>query len=220
MNQNDPKTKKQSGFFPAIGAFLKKVGNFLNVTREQPLVFYLKKTVSADRDSLTLYFQPRLLIILKVVLFFIAGYFFYEIHHPVGTILQNVMGFFKLDEIYKFKFPDADFFQKAASALFLLVLAYFGVWFLGRQIQGLLSGLAVDRAGKKLYYVRNSLVTVDLYMFAVPEIDMIVLRQNIAGRFLKIGSLELRKKSGERIVIASLGRAPDAIATISSIKNA
>jgi hypothetical protein len=219
MNQNDASKKKKPGLFQAIGAFFKKTGVFLTETREQPLVNYLKKTVSADRNSLVLYFQPRYLIILKVMLFFAAGYFFYELHHPVGTILQNIMGFFKLDEIYKFKFPDPGFFQKVSSVLFLLILAYFGVWFLGRQIQGILSGLAVDRAGKKLYYVRNSLVTIDLYMFAVPEIDMIVLKQNIAGRILRVGTIELRKKSGERIAIASIQRAPEAINSISSIKN-
>ncbi|OHD56201.1 MAG: hypothetical protein A2Y33_00070 [Spirochaetes bacterium GWF1_51_8] len=219
MSQNETKTKKQGGFFQAVGGFFGKIRAFLDNSRKKPLQKYLQKSVAANPESLTLYFQPRYVIIIKVIFFFAAAYFFYELHHPVGKILQDIIGFFKLDEIYKFTFPGEDFFQKVSSALFLLVLAYFGIWFLGRQIQGLLSGLAVDKSSKKLYYVKNILIATNLYVFNVPEIDVIVLKQNLLARLVRIGTLELQKKSGERIVVSMLQNAPQAVAEIAPLKN-
>ena len=58
-----------------------------------------------------------------------------------------------------------------------------------------------------------------MFIFNIPEMDFIVLKQNILSRLFGIGTISLQKKSGEQIVIKSLKKATKITRLITEIKN-
>lgn len=155
----------------------------------------------------------------KVLLFIVSAVFLFRLHVVVGKWLEQVFGFFKLNEIYNFEFPSPEFFTRISAILFLAVLGYFAFWFGYRQVKEYYSVLTLHPQAKKLIYIEDTLVSKNLHIISIPEIDIIVLRQNLFSSLFHIGTLELQKKSGERIMIASLKNASQALKGISSVKH-
>ncbi len=180
---------------------------------------YLTRTLAVTPDSLGCHFQPPLLVLARVALFAVVAFNIYSLYPVVGNWLQKGFEFFQLHEIYNFEFPNRSFFHSIAEYLFLLVIGYYGFFFLIRQIQALFSTLAVSRAERKIYYLKNSLIVKHVYLFQISEIDHIVLKQNIIGRLFGVGTIVLAKRNGENVAIAALKDAPGIVREFSQIKN-
>jgi hypothetical protein len=186
--------------------FIKKI-NIYRRMRESFVSFYLSKTVDANKKDLTISWQPPLFILFKIAVVAFISYKLYQLHPVVGTWFKTGMDFFKLHEIYNFKFPAKSFFDTVASYLFLLIIGYHGIYFLYHQVLGLFSVLVVNRTDEKVYYIRNLFIKKDLFIFAIPDIALVVLKQNIISRLFGLGTISLQKRSGEQVVIRTVQRA-------------
>ena len=180
---------------------------------------YLAKTVSVSRDNLTYHFQPPLLVIIKMTIFAVLAVGFYLLFTVLGAWIQKGFEFFRLHEIYNFDFPKKSFFYSVAEIIMLLIIGYYGIFFLLRQVQALFSTLVLSRSENKIFYIKNTLIWKDFYLFQVAEIDHIVLKQNIIGRLFGIGTVVLAKKNGEGVRVASIRDAPGVVREFSTLKN-
>ena len=180
---------------------------------------YLTRTLAVTPDSLGFHFQPPLLVLARVALVAIVVFNLYALYPIVGSWIQKGFEFFQLHEIYNFEFPKNSFFHSIAQYLFLLVIGYYGLFFMIRQIQALFSTLAVSRAERKIYYLKNTLIVKHVYLFQISEIDHIILKQNIIGRLFGVGTIVLSKKNGESVVVAALRNAPGIVREFSRIRS-
>jgi hypothetical protein len=199
--------------------WLKKVNVYRRI-RESFVAFYLSQTVNAKKKDLTISWQPPLLIILKIAIVAFISYKFYGLHPVVGTWLKTGLDFFKLHEIYNFKFPAKSFFDTIASYLFLFLIGYHGIYFLYHQILGLFSVLVINKTDEKIYYIRNLFIKKDLFIFSIPEIALVVLKQNIISRLFGLGTITLQKRSGEEVMIRTIQHAHLLLKEFTSMKKA
>jgi hypothetical protein len=201
-----------------IVEFLRNI-NIYRKMRESLVGFYLSRTASVDKKNLIISWQPLFLIIIKIAVVAFVFYKIWELHPIVGNWFKIGLDFFKLHEIYNFKFPGKSFFDTVASYLFLFVLGYHGLFFLYHQLQDLFSVLAVSRADEKVFYIRNLFIKKDLYIFSIPDIALVVLKQNILYRFIGLGTISLQKRSGEQVVIRSISGAPFLLKQLTEMKH-
>jgi len=214
------------GFFKeieliSVRELLHRLGNinFYRVIREWFIRFYLGSIVTTDKKKLTITWQPILLIVIKVALVVIIALLVFPYHLVLGEWLEQGFAFFRLHEIYNFDFPQRDFFINIAKVLFLFVIGYYSIFFGKNQIQALFSSLSLSKNDKTAYYVRNFLIQKDVFIFNIPEMDFIILKQNIIFRIFGIGTISFQRKSGEQIVIKSLKNATKITRLITKIKN-
>ena len=179
---------------------------------------YLEKTTDRKTGNLSYHWQPLLLILAKLLVVAYLSYRFHALYPILGTWLKKGFEFFKLYEIYNFQFPKTRTFDTVAEVMFLLVIGYYGIPFLIRQVQALFSSLVVDPAEKKVYYIKSFLLIKDIYIFMAAEMHHFVLKQNIVSRFLRIGTVVLERKAGEKVVVRSLSRAPDIVSQLMKMK--
>jgi hypothetical protein len=203
-----------------IKDFLSRI-NIYRDLREKLTHFYLKRTVSnagVNRDGLLICWQPVFLILFKVGIAAFVSYRVYLFYPLIGKWLKEGFDFFKLQEIYNFEFPKQPFFDSVASGILLFVIGYHGLFFLYRQLIGLFSVLVVNKDEAKVYYLRSSFVKKELYVFSIPDIALVVLKQNILSRLFHIGTIALQKKSGELIEIRSIMQAQRVVKELSGSK--
>ncbi|MBN2444920.1 MAG: PH domain-containing protein [Spirochaetales bacterium] len=208
-----------TAFIRTITSFLKKINIYRRI-RESLVSFYLSKTVAAQKKDLTIAWQPPLFIILKITVVAIISYKVYELHPIVGNWFKIGLDFFKLHEIYNFTFPPQSFFDSIASYLFLFIIAYHGIYFLYHQIQALFSVLVINDAEDKVYYIKNFFIKKDLFIFSIPDISLVVLKQNIISRLFGLGTISLQKRSGEQVVIRTVQRAHILLKHLTNTKSA
>lgn len=189
-----------------IVLFLKQLNIYRRI-RESLVAFYLSKTVAAEKKDLNISWQPPLLIFFKIAIVAFISFKLYELHPYVGAWFKAGLDFFKLHEIYNFKFPSESFFNTVASYLFLFVIGYHGIYFLYHQVLGFFSVLVINKTDEKVYYIRNFFIKKDLFIFSIPDIALVVLKQNIISRLFGLGTISLQKRSGEQIVIRTVQRA-------------
>ena len=159
------------------------------------------------------------LIPCRIAIVAIISYKIYELHPIVGTWFKAGLDFFKLHEIYNFKFPSKSFFDTIASYLFLFVIAYHGIYFLYHQVQAFFSVLVINKADEKVYYIKNFFIKKDLFIFSVPDIALVVLKQNIVSRLFGLGTISLQKRSGEQVVIRTVQRAHVLLKDLTAIRS-
>ena len=172
-------------------------------------VRYLQSTAASDVNELSFHWQPAVFVLVKVL---VVAYLSYraDLFYPhLGDLIRKGFEFFKLEEIYNFKFPSKSFFDRVAEIIFLFIILYYGMFFLIRQIQALFSSFILNLNEKKAYYIKNLIIFKNIHVIQIAEIDHIVLKQNILGRLIHIGTIVLEKKSGEKIIIRSLNKASD-----------
>ncbi|MBN2533522.1 MAG: PH domain-containing protein [Spirochaetales bacterium] len=191
---------------PGLIPLLKKF-NIYRKIRESLVAFYLSKTTGAEKKNLTISWQPPLFIFFKIAVVAFISFKLYELHPVVGTWLKNGLDFFKLHEIYNFKFPSKSFFDTVASYLFLFVIGYHGIYFLYHQVLGLFSVLVINKTDEKVYYIRNFFIKKDLFIFSIPDIALVVLKQNVISRLFGLGTISFQKRSGEQVVIRTIQHA-------------
>jgi hypothetical protein len=194
--------------------------NIYRKIRESLVGFYLSRTASVDKKNLIISWQPLFLIIVKIAVVAFLSYKIWELHPIVGNWFKIGLDFFKLHEIYNFRFPARSFFDTVAGYLFLIVLGYHGLYFLYHQLQDLFSVLALSKADEKIFYIRNLFLKKDLYIFSIPDIALVVLKQNILYRLLGLGTISLQKRSGEQIVIRSIRGATRMLKELTEMKRA
>jgi hypothetical protein len=177
---------------------------------------YLKATVRLEDPAALMSWQPAFLIALKTAAVLIASLLFYRLRFLLGGWLEKGFAFFKLSEIYNFQFPGRSFFDRIGGIVILIVICYYGAHFLIHQLQALCSSLVVSVQEGKLYYIRSFFVKKDLFVFPMPETDMVVLKQNAVSRFLGIGTIIVREKNGDRIEARGLMRPEEILKRIVS----
>ena len=160
------------------------------------------------------------LILVKLLIVAYLSYRFHALYPFLGSWIKKGFEFFRLHEIYNFQFPRKRTFDTVAEVLFLLIIAYYGIPFLIRQIQAFFSSLVIDPSEKKVYYIKSFLLVKDIYIWMIPEIHHVVLKQNVVSRILNIGTVVLEKKAGEKVVIRSLFKAPDIVKQLMKFKKA
>ena len=131
--------------------------------------------------------------------------------------LKQGILFFRLHEIYNFDLPTTTFLENLAKIILLIIIGYTGIFFVKYQLEALLSALVISKADKRVYYIKNSFLLKELYIFSIPEIDHVVLKQNILTRLIGIGTIMLQKKSGEQVIIASIKNASKVCTQLTSI---
>jgi len=195
---------------------IKKINIYQRV-REYLIRLYLSNTISIDKKDLSITWQSFIYIFLKLAVATIISYRFFLLYPYVSAWLKEGIIFFRLHEIYNFDFPTVAFLDNLAKIILLIILGYAGIFFIIYQIQALFSAFIISPFDKKVYYVKNFLIFKELFIFSIPEIDHVVLNQNIIYRFFGIGTIRLKKKSGEQVVIANLKNASKIFTKISEI---
>jgi len=192
--------------------------NLYGTIRERFVRFYLRRTAHVRSKNLTIAWQPFHFILVKVIV--VSGFsYLLFLQFPLlsGWIGQG-LAFFRLSEIYNFKYPDKSFFDSIAKWIILCVIGYYGLYFCFYQLQALFSSLAVSPADNKLYYIRNFILKKDLHIFTLSEIDYVILRQNLFFRLFGIGTIVLKNKAGETVVIRSMKYASHVIKKIADAR--
>ncbi|MBN1698445.1 MAG: PH domain-containing protein [Spirochaetales bacterium] len=202
--------------FTRFVSTLKDINIYRHV-REHCIYRYLSTMMQLEKSGTVITWQPFYLILVKTIIAVTVFIFVFNLYPYLSGWLGEIVRFFRLHEIYHFDFPTRSSLDTAAQVIIALVLGYIGLFFLIYHIQALFSSLVINNAGKKAYYIRNSVVCTSLYVFSVPEIDHIVLKQNILFRLLGIGTIVFMKKSGEKVTIASIKNASKVFRQFSSI---
>ncbi len=184
--------------------------------RDRYLQRYFNRMLAVD-DVCRYYWQPPLLVIIKLIMFFLVVYKIFSYYTVLGDIIEDGFKFFKLSAIFNFKFPEKKFFYSLSKGVILLFLGYHGLIFIYYQITGLLSSIAVNRKKGMIYYLKNSIYKHELYSFRIDEIKSMKFKQIIfLGRIFNIGSVQFTTKSGEIIMISSIGNINSLASQISS----
>jgi hypothetical protein len=184
--------------------------NYYRRIREWCVSHYLSKTVALgkkDKDILITW-QPLVYVCLKISLALFAGFALFGFYPEVGRVVEQLIHFFRLHEIYNFDMPGPVMFDAIGQVILAIVIVSAGFSFAVRQLTALFSSFVVNPLWKKAYYIKNILIRKELYVFSLPEIEHCILTQSIPARLFGIGTLELRKKSGYTVRIASVKNAP------------
>jgi hypothetical protein len=189
-----------------IFSSIKKLNVYRKI-REGLIRFYLKRTVAntpVNKDNLLICWQPVPFILVKIGLVAVISYQVYGFYTLLGKWLKEGFDFFKLQDIYNFEFPKQPFFDTVAIVLLLFIICYHGLYFLYNQLLAFLSVLVVNKVESKVYIVKNVFIRKELFVFSIPDIALVILRQNILARIFGIGTIALEKKSGELVEIKSV----------------
>lgn len=185
--------------------------------RESLVCMYLKRTISFSKKNSIITWQPLFYILFKCAAAGIISYFFYSLYPYLSGYLKEGILFFRLHEIFNFNFPTTTFLDDLAKIILCIIIGYVGLFFVKYQVEALLSAFMISTKDKKVYYIKNCFFIKELYIFSIPEIDHVVLKQNILTRLLGIGTILLQKKSGECVMIASIKNASKVFSTLSSV---
>jgi hypothetical protein len=184
--------------------------------RESLIRLYLKRTISFQKKKSIITWQPFFFVFFKLASAGIISYLFFLLYPYLSGYLKEGILFFRLHEIFNFDFPSIRVLDNLAKIILGIIIGYIGIFFVKYQVEALLSALIVSPGDKRIYYIKNTFILKELYIFSIPEIDHVVLKQNIITRLLGIGTLLLQKKSGERVIIASIKDAAGVFSTIIS----
>ncbi|MBN2535206.1 MAG: PH domain-containing protein [Spirochaetales bacterium] len=191
----------------------------LNIYRrfkEYLVYMYLKRTITFQKRNCIITWQPFFFVLFKVTAAGIISFCFFSLYPYLSGYLKQGILFFRLHEIFNFDFPTTTFLDNLAKIILCIIIGYTGLFFVKYQVEALLSALIINTNDKKVYYIKNTFLLKELFIFSLPGIDHVVLKQNILSRLLGIGTILLQKKSGERIIIASIKNAPGVFTKLSS----
>jgi hypothetical protein len=165
---------------------------------------YLSKTVRFEDPAALMSWQPLYIILLKTAAAVAGSVLVYSLHPVLGGWLEKGFAFFKFDEIYNFQLPGRSFFDRIAGLIFLVLICYYGLYFLRYFMQSVFSSLVVSPAEGKIYYIKGFLVKTALIVFPMPETDSVALKQNALTRLLGIGTIVVNQKNGDVVEVRSL----------------
>lgn len=201
--------------FDNVKKYYIKIINFpLSLTKN-----YLSKNIYKKSVDFDFYRQPFSLIFLKIFLGIIIISVIYPYHKNLGFILIKIFNFFKLSEIFSFKMPKRELFVKLSRYLFLIIIAYHFSIFLYNKLASLFSYLFIDDVQIKVVYFKNTLIFKKIYFFNLNEIQEVVYKENALFRYLKIGTIELRHRTGDKTVIKHIYKSGEIVSKINAIKH-
>lgn len=177
---------------------------------------YLRSVIRRDDPAAIMSWQPLFLIVLKTLAFLAVSLLIYRLRFTLGGWLEKGFAFFKFSDIYNFQLPGRSFFDRIAGIILLSAIGYYGIAFLGHQLQALCSSLVVSAREAKIFFIRSYFFKKDLYVFPIPETDSVILKQNAVSRLLGIGTIVLKDKNGNGIEARGLKRAEEILAGILS----
>jgi hypothetical protein len=193
--------------------------NIYRRVREYLNLSYLEKTVTIGKNDILITWQPVIYVLLKVGVAYSVAASAFAFYPGVAAWIKWLIGFFRLNEIYNFEMPGRDVLENIGRIVLVIPIGYAGIWFSWYQLTALFSSFAVNEKGKKAYYIKNVLIKKELFIFSIPEIEHFILKQNIVTRLFGIGTIVLKKKSGETVRIGSLKNVSSVIKKLSSIKS-
>lgn len=195
-----------------------RMANLLRFVREGFVRFYLRRTTGLRERGLFVTWQPLYWVLLKIAAVVSLSYLLFSQFPVLSSWLEQGLAFFRLHEIYNFKFPDKTFFDALAQGILLAVIGYYGLWFGYHQALALFSSFVIAPKQRRAYYIRNLVFKKDLFVFSLPDLEQFTLRHNIALRLLGMGTIALRSKGGDSITIRSVARAAQAVKKMTDLK--
>ncbi len=202
------RSSRKRGVKMDLRAVLRRM-NVYRRAREALVSRYLSRTVfigKKDKDAVITW-QPFLYVAIKIGLAAYAASAVFGLYPYVGRGVEWLIRFFRLHEIYNFDIPGPVILNGIGQWVLAVVILLFGFSFAVYQVVALFSSFVVIPARRRAYYIKNSLLRKELFIFSLSEMDHCVLKQNPAARLIGIGTIELRIKSGYSVRIASLKNA-------------
>lgn len=192
---------------------------------------YLQKNIFSSYKEIIFFQQSRLFIAIKFTLFFLIVMILFPYHVKFGEILQTGCKFFKLNEIFNFKFPSNLFFYNMSINIFLIFFIYHGYFFLINQVESIFSSLAINQrpSDSRLHlnknyienplycYVKNKLIVKEYIVFSPKDIEYGIIKQNIISKLFKIGTVIFQKHNGDQIIIRSIKYPEQAISYLTKL---
>jgi hypothetical protein len=203
--------------FKRLKKIIFNIKNKLKSIRNNFIKKEIRKNISENFNSEYYYWQPWYFIFIKIIIGIFIIIFIYNLHVDIGRLMFKGFSFFKLDEIFKFKVPDENFFIKISKYLFLIIIIYHSFLFFIPQIRGLFSSLVVCKTQKSFYYVNNKILSKHFFVFNFNTINNIQLKQNFLLKYLNIGTIIISKNDSKEIIIKSVYKAADAIKNINEV---
>jgi len=192
--------------------------NFYRILREKAVRWYLKRMTACPARGLVISWQPLYFIICKTAVVVSLSLLLLSAFPYLAGWLKAGLAFFRLHEIYNFKFPEDGFFNDLARGLLLAVIGYYGIFFAVHQLAALFSYFAVSVPGRKAYFVKSYFFKKDLHVIALPALDYFSLKHNLLFRLLGLGTIVMKNRSGERLTIRSVTRAARIMKTMAAAK--
>lgn len=153
------------------------------------------------------FWQPQWWVALKGLALLIVLGMIYPLHYIVGGWFEEVMSFFRLQEIYSFEFPESSFFIGIAKGLFIALLGYFFLYGFYYLYQYFFSELVLIPEMNKIYYRHRKWFTSQLYVIETDDLKMVSIKQNWVQRLIMSGDIRLERVSGDTITVKGVGRA-------------
>lgn len=195
---------------------MKWVFEYLRKLRETWIEKQVRRTVSIN-GKYRFYWQPPLFILFKSIAAAVLIIWLFSLSVYAGNGIEAGFRFFKLEKIFNLRFPGTEFFHKVSFLLFLVMVGFPSLLFFRDQLSALLSSVVINRNAGKLYYIENRIINIKTVTLSFDQIETVSLKQNfITGRLLKIGTIEIATKSGDRYLISSLGNADNLALQLSS----
>lgn len=123
--------------------------------REILIRFYLIRSVSMNKETLVVRRQPLIFIPIKITLVSVSLIVFYFLHPILGDLLTSLSMWIGLHRIQYFDFLTKDFFYLIAQILFLVIIIYFGLYFIFHQIKALIKALTNKDPEQNRYYLET-----------------------------------------------------------------
>ena len=187
--------------------------------RKRRILKLLYRTVGLNQTvDINLYDHSLLPPVLKLMLFGIAYAAVFSVYGEFAALMESVIGFFRLPDIYSFTFPDSVFFYNFARRLVHAIFLFYGALLVYSLLPGIFSLLVVYPGQKKLYYIKNTLLARKLYIIEIPAIRLTVLHQNLAERLLGFGTVEVRDNQGVTLYLRSIHLARRLVGSLEELK--
>lgn len=187
--------------------------------RKKRILKLLYRTVGLNQAvDVTLYDHSPLPPLLKLLIFGIAYAIVFSVYGEIAALMEGVIGFFRLSDIYNFTFPDSVFFHDFARRLVHAIFLFYGGFFVYSLLPVIFSLLVVYPDQKKLYYIKNTLLARKLYIIETPAIRLTVLHQNLAERVLGFGTVEIRDNHGVTLYLRSIHLARRLVGSLEELK--
>ena len=201
----------------SISYYFKKIYNNYKVYNKNIINKTINKILEENIENIVYFQHSRLIIFLKLFVFAGLIFFIFPLYKNVGHALYTGFGFFRFQEIFTFKLPNAAAFQKLSFWLFFIIIAYYSLSYFIKLLSDFFSVLVItdsrlyqqysyrkNTSGSKFFYIRNFLISKKTYIFSANELEVIELHKSIFSRIFNTGTVALQKQNGDTILISSL----------------
>ncbi|MBI3396226.1 MAG: hypothetical protein HY042_10360 [Spirochaetia bacterium] len=187
-------------------------------SRRETAVFELLESGILLENNVNVYWQPRLLILLRALIVAGAGGFIYTLHPHVADLLAASVSFFKFEAIFRFQTPDASFYHTLGRVLTAAVVLFYLAPALYVEFSACFAALAVDRAGSRAYVIRWHGWTREITTLFGDQISGLALQESPPGRLLGMGAIQLETHLNQTLRLPRLSRVRHAMRDLQAIR--